>query len=306
MPTALITGTSTGIGLETAIAFARKGYRVFAGLRSPARAPLLQKAIGEGLPIVMVQLDVDDDDSVDHAVTGVLQHAGAIDVLVNNAGIGKSGAIELLSIAASKAMFETNYFGPIRMMRAVLPGMRARRSGAIVNVTSLCGRVSIPLHGHYTASKYALEAASEALAGEMRPFGVRVAIIEPGVILTPIFTKGDSTIDPSTPYLTAVNRLGRFFAAQLVDPTMPGCVADTIIEAVETDAPRLRYPVGEDARALMAGRGRISDETWIELNAEPDEERFVARALEAFGMDLYNPPSAFSRSLSKRTQASAG
>ncbi len=306
MPTALITGTSTGIGLETAIAFARKGYRVFAGLRSPAKASLLQKAIGGGLPIVMVKLDVDDDDSVAHAVSSVLEHAGAIDVLVNNAGIGKRGAIELLSLETSKAMFETNYFGAIRMMRAVLPGMRPRRSGAIVNVTSLCGRVALPLHGHYTASKYALEAASEALAGEMRPFGVRVAIIEPGVILTPIFTKGDSTIDPSHPYLTAVNRLSRFFAAQLVDPTMPAAVADTIIEAVETDAPRLRYLVGQDARALMAGRSGISDETWIGLNAEADEDRFVARALEVFGMDLYNPPSAFSRSLARRTQASAG
>ena len=306
MPTALITGTSTGIGLETAIAFARKGYRVFAGLRSPAKASLIQKAIGEGLPIVMVQLDVDNDDSVEDAVSDVLAHAGSIDVLVNNAGIGKRGAIELLSIKASKAMFETNYFGAIRMMRAVLPGMRARCSGAIVNVTSLCGRVSIPLHGHYTASKYALEAASEALAGEMRPFGVRVAIIEPGVILTPIFTKGESVIDPSTPYLAAINRLSRFFGSQLVDPTMPAAVAGTIIEAVETDAPRLRYLVGEDARALMAGRGGISDETWIELNAEPDEEQFVARALEVFGMDLFNPPSAFSRSLPKRTQASAG
>lgn len=166
--------------------------------------------------------------------------------------------------------------------------------------------MSIPVHGHYAASKYAIEAASEALAGEMRPFGVRVAIIEPDVILTPIFTKAETVIDPSTPYLTAINRLWRFFAAQLVNPTMPASVADTIIEAVETDAPRLRYLVGEDARACAAGRSQISDETWIDLNAEPDEERFVARAIEVFGVDLYNSPSAFSRSRSKRAQASAG
>ena len=306
MPTALITGTSTGIGLETAVAFARKGYRVFAGLRSPVSASLLQTAIVDGLPIVMVQLDVDDDDSVENAVSDVLAQAGAIDVLVNNAGVGVAGAIELLSIEASKSMFETNYFGAIRMIRAVVPGMRVRRSGTIVNVTSLAGRIAIPMHGHYTASKYALEAASEALAGEMRPFGVRVAIIEPGVILTPIFTKSESVIDPSTPYLTAINRLWRFFAAQLVDPKMPAAVAETIIEAVETDSPRLRYLVGEDAVACAAGRGQISDEEWIELNAEPDEERFVARALEVFGVDLYNPPSAFGRARSTRTQASAG
>src|SRR6476620_10152042 len=121
MPTVLITGTSTGIGFETAITFARRGYRVFAGLRSPAKAALLQKAIADGLPIVMVQLDVDDEKSVNSDVSGVLEHAGAIDVLVNNAGIGVGGALELVSIDASKAMFETNYFGAIRMIRAVVP-----------------------------------------------------------------------------------------------------------------------------------------------------------------------------------------
>lgn len=142
MPTAFIIGTSTGSGLETAISFARKGYRVFAGLRSPAKASLLPKAIGEDLPIVTVQLDVDNDDSVDHAVSDVLAHAGAIDVLVNNAGIGIAGAIESLSIEASKAMFETNYFGAIRMIRAIVPGMRARRSGTIVNV-DISGRHSV-------------------------------------------------------------------------------------------------------------------------------------------------------------------
>ena len=306
MPTVLITGTSTGIGLETAIAFARKGYRVFAALRSPAKAALLQKAIGEGLPIVMVQMDVNNDASVSDGVSEVLAYAGAIDVLVNNAGIGVGGPLEQVSIADSKAMFETNYFGAIRMIRAVVPRMRTRRSGAIVNVTSAAGRIAIPIHGHYAATKFALEAASESLAGEMRPFGVRVAIIEPGVVLTPIFTKAESVIDPSTPYLTAINRLWRFFATQLVDPTMPSAVAETIIEVVETETPRLRYTVGEDAAVLVAGRARISDEVWIELNAEPDEDRFVAKALEIFGADLYNPPSMFSRMRSQRTQASAG
>ncbi|MEO8129714.1 MAG: SDR family NAD(P)-dependent oxidoreductase, partial [Bryobacteraceae bacterium] len=227
------------------------------------------------------------------------------DVLVNNAGIGVAGPIEQVSIADSKALFETNYFGAIRTIRAVVPGMRSRRSGAIVNVTSVAGRIAIPIHGHYAATKFALEAVSESLAGEMQPFGVRVAIIEPGVILTPIFTKAESVIDPSTPYLTAIHRLWRFFAAQLVDPTMPAAVADTIVEAVETDTPRLRYVVGEDGAVLVAGRSKMADEAWIELNAEPDEDRFVAKALEAFGADLYNPPSMFSRMRSKRTQASA-
>lgn len=295
MPVALITGASTGIGLETAVAFARKGYRVYAGARNPEKAELLQAAIEEGLPISAVRLDVTEDDSVERAVSQVLEESKAIDVLVNNAGIGGGGPIELVPLALSKAIFETNYFGAIRMMRAALPGMRERRSGTIVNVTSVVGRIAHGAHAHYTASKFALEAASEALAPEVRPLGIRVVIVEPGCVLTPIWQKAEGVFPADGPYGLAVRRLFRIFEAQLADPTLPAEVAEVIVKAVETSQPRLRHVAGKDAEIMLPARSRISDEEWIDLQAEPDEERFVARAREVFGMDLYNPPSARAR-----------
>ncbi len=185
MPSALITGTSTGIGLETARLFAQRGYRVYAGARSPAASEGLQRAVAEGLFITPIVLDVDQDDSVHDAVARV----GPVDVLVNNAGIGSAGAVELMPMEEIRAIFETNVFGAVRMLQAVLPSMRQRRAGAIVNVTSMMGRITLPCHGFYAATKFALSAISETLAMEVKRLGVRVAIIEPGVILTPIWGK---------------------------------------------------------------------------------------------------------------------
>ncbi len=165
MPTALVTGTSTGIGLETALYFGERGYRVFAGARKP-------DAIAHRPNIVPVKLDVDQDESVQACVAEVLKEAGAIDVLVNNAGVGLAGAVEMVPLEKVRRMFETNFFGAVRMMQAVLPSMRARRSGAVVNVTSLLGHVTLGGHGFYAATKFALAAVSESLAIEMRPLGV--------------------------------------------------------------------------------------------------------------------------------------
>jgi NAD(P)-dependent dehydrogenase (short-subunit alcohol dehydrogenase family) len=295
MPIALITGTSTGIGLETAIAFARRDYRVFAGIRNPATAAALHDAVAQGLPIVPIPLDVDRDDSVRQAVDSVLQQAGAVDVLVNNAGFGASGPIEPVTLETARALFETNYFGAVRMMRAVLPGMRERRRGAIVNVSSVYGRLTMATHGHYTATKFALEAASEALAAEMLPFGVRVAIIEPGVVQTAIWGKGGGPADRENPYFPQMRRLGRFFRTQLQDPTQPKTVADLIVHAVETDSPRLRYLVGADAELCVEGRGKLEVEQWIDWQAEPGDEAFETKAQDIFGVNLYRVPAAQGR-----------
>jgi NAD(P)-dependent dehydrogenase (short-subunit alcohol dehydrogenase family) len=295
MPVVFVTGASTGIGLETAVAFARKGYRVYAGVRSPEKADLLEAAISQGLPISTAKLDVNEDESVKRAVEQVLGESAAIDVLVNNAGIGGGGPVELVPISLSKEIFETNYFGAIRMIRAVLPGMRERRSGAIVNVTSAAGRVAVGSHAHYSATKFALEAASESLAAEVAPHGIRVVLVEPGCVLTPIWQKAEGEFSTDGPYGLAVRRLFRIFDAQLAEPTMPDEIADVIVHAVETDQPRLRYPAGKDAEFLIPGRHRLTDEEWIALQTEPDEDRFVARAREIFGIDLYNPPSARAR-----------
>ena len=171
MSVVLVTGSSTGIGLATALHFGRLGEGVYAGVRNIASANELTRAIeAEKLAIHPVTLDVDDQASVTRAVGEVVARAGRIDVLVNNAGIGGGGPIEDVPVDWVKSLFETNYLGAIRMIQAVQPGMRERRSGASVNVSSIAGRRAIAGHGHYSAVKHALEAASEALAQEVQGF----------------------------------------------------------------------------------------------------------------------------------------
>lgn len=288
MPTALITGTSTGIGLETALYFAHQGYRVYAGARQPA-------VVAHHPNIVPIQLDVDEDASVHECVARVLAEAEAIDVLVNNAGIGLSGAVEMVPLDNVRRMFETNFFGAVRMMQAVLPSMRNRRSGTVVNVTSILGHMTLGCHGFYAATKFALAAVSEALAMEIKPFGVRVAIVEPGVILTPIWGKGERLMPDDHPYQLAVGRLMRLFGAQMDGGTTPDVVARAIYRAVSEGAVKLRYPVGSDAEAIAAARDRMTAAEWAALLTEEDDARFLAGAEKAFGVDLYNPPSLNAR-----------
>lgn len=289
MRVALITGSSTGIGLETALHLAEHGYRVFASARNPDASEGLRNARGK---VETVRLDVDDEASVRRAVAETLERAGAIDVLVNNAGVGGGGPIEVTPLERARQTFETNYFGAIRMIQAVLPGMRERRAGVIVNVTSVAGRVVLAAHSHYAASKFALEAASESLAQEVAPYGVRVTIIEPGVVLTPIFQKGGSkTLDPTMPSMFAVRRLWALFAAQLQAPTLPFACAQTIRRAIEDPEPKLRYLVGRDAEIYAAGRARLTDEEWIAASAIEDDEAYFDRMREVFGADLYRKPA---------------
>ena len=187
MSTVLITGTSKGIGLATALTLARGGHTVYATMRNVDRAAeLAEEAATDLLPIHYSVMDVDSDESVATAIAAIYETAGPIDVLVNNAGVERNGSIEELAMDDFRAVMETNYFGAIRCAKAVIPHMRERRSGLIVNITSVAGRVSTSPLGPYAASKFALEALSEALAQEMKTFGVRVAIVEPGIIDTPM------------------------------------------------------------------------------------------------------------------------
>ena len=185
----------------------------------------------------------------------------------------------------AKTLFETNYFGAIRMIQAVLPGMRERRSGAIVNVSSIAGRVAVAGHGHYSAVKHALEAASEALAQEVQAFGIRVVIVEPGVVATPIFTKARRFADPASPYAVHVRRLLLFYQMQMKTPSQPSDVAAVIHEAVTTKAPTLRWLVGEDAKRLAAGRQRLTDEEYIAGGRPMDDEEYLDLMRRRFGFD---------------------
>jgi NAD(P)-dependent dehydrogenase (short-subunit alcohol dehydrogenase family) len=291
MAVALITGTSSGIGLDTARLFAQRGYQVFAAARTPASADGLTAAAREGLPITPVALDVDSDASVAAAMQGI----GDVDVLVNNAGLGSAAPVEHMPLAETRALFETNVFGVIRVTQAVLPGMRARGRGTIVNVSSVMGRLTLPAHGSYAATKFALGALSESLAMEVRRFGVRVALIEPGVILTPIWGKRDVALPADHAYAAAMTRLMRIFGSQFEGGTPPVVVAEAIWKAAHDPAPPLHIPVGPDADVWVGARERLSADEWVTLLAEPSEERFVAGMTSAAGLDSLQAPSLYAR-----------
>jgi NAD(P)-dependent dehydrogenase (short-subunit alcohol dehydrogenase family) len=284
MPSALVTGTSTGIGQATAISLARKGYAVYAAMRDTgAAAPFREAAAQEKLSITPIEMDVDDDQSVARAVDSVLKAEGRIDVLVNNAGIGGGGAVELTPLATFRQVMETNFFGLIRCTQAAIPAMRRQKSGFIANVSSMAGRVAIGSHGAYSASKFAVEGLSECLAQEMKPFGVRVALIEPGVIATPIFGKGEPI--PEDPSYPQGRRLAAFIGAVWPSASSPFEVGDLIAELAASDDDRLRYPVGAAAVDTIDWRHGMSDARWVSVGGMTDAA-FAATVKAGLGLDL--------------------
>jgi len=286
MAVTLITGTSSGIGLATAVHFAREGHEVWAGVRNPTGATELREAIErDRLAIRVLTLDVDDAASVQRGVAEVHATSGRSDVLVNNAGIGGGGPIEDVPVDWAQGLFQTNYFGVVRMVQAVLPGMRQRGAGAIVNVSSIAGRLAIAGHGHYSAVKHALEALSEALAQEVQRFGIRVAIVEPGVVVTPIFSKARRFADPASPYFDHVRRLLLLYQKQMPRAAQPADAAAVIYEAATTKQPRLRWLVGDDAKLLVAGRQRMSDEEYVAGGRAMSEEQYLDEMRARFGFD---------------------
>lgn len=245
----LITGCSTGIGRAAAGELTRRGHAVVATARRP-------ETLGDLDAAARLALDVDDDASV----AAALAEAGPLDALVNNAGWGVNGPVEKVPLADVRRMFETNFFGAVRMIQAVLPAMRERGAGVIVNVSSVAGRVAGPLGGFYAASKFALEAVSEALHLEAGHFGIRVSIIEPGFFDTGF--RGNSTRHGTdAPPYDELDRLWTGTDAKLVGGDRPGpeAVAVAIADAVEGADTALRRPVGKDAELVTGARRRMDD-----------------------------------------------
>jgi NAD(P)-dependent dehydrogenase (short-subunit alcohol dehydrogenase family) len=283
MATVLITGTSTGIGFATALAFGRAGYKVAATMRSPTRAPeLANVAARENLAITVSTMDVDADASVKDAIPRIVKEMGPIDVLVNNAGIERTGSVEELPLAECRALMETNYFGVIRCVQAVVPAMRQRRSGCIINVASVAGHISLSPLGAYAATKFALEALSEALAQEVRSSNVHVAIVEPGIIDTPlarhIGVAGAPSLYPHQ------RRNAALFAAVLKNPASPSLVAEKVLEIAASGTWQLRHPVGPDAEPFLGWRKTMSDEQWVDYGAL-DDDAWYDRVKADFGVD---------------------
>ena len=281
MANVIVTGSNKGIGLATVLALARAGHKVYATMRNLDRGTALRDAIAkETLPIEIHAMDVSSDSSVEHAMTTIRARAGVIDALVNNAGAGRLGAIEDLSIEDFRTGMETNYLGALRCIRAVLPGMRDRRSGCVVNITSVLGRVAMAPFAMYAASKFAIEAMSEILAQEVKPFNIRIALVEPGIIDTGMARS--VTMMQSQSVYPHVRRYNGFFAALLKNPVPPSAVADTIRGIIESGSWQLRYPVY--AERLIAWRAGMTDEEWVE-SGSLDDEAWYRRVEQDLGLD---------------------
>jgi NAD(P)-dependent dehydrogenase (short-subunit alcohol dehydrogenase family) len=285
MDVAVVSGASTGIGLATVDRLARDLSVVWAGVRAPERAELLDEVVAnhpEGR-VRPVRLDVDDDESV-HDAFAQMRSEGEIDVLVNNAGVSGAGPVEEVPLDEFRRQMETNVFGVLRCTQAVVGSMRERAKGCIVNVGSLAGRFVRPSMGAYAASKHAVEALTEALAQELAPFGVRVAVVEPGVVATPIWTKSTPP-QPDTAYPRAAEQALAYYAALLADPTPPQAVAEVIAQIVDGTRTEMRHPVGDDAVAVIAARSSVSDEDLVAMaDLELDDWRAAWSA--RFGLEL--------------------
>lgn len=263
---AIVTGSSSGIGHETVLILARNGYLTYATMRNLDKSSNLKKiSAKENLEskIKFVQLDVTRDDSVKNAIQTIAKESGSIDVLVNNAGYGLTGAFEDLTIDEIKTQYETNVFGLIRVTQAVLPIMRKQKSGIIVNISSGAGRFGYPSGSAYVSTKFAVEGLTESMSYEVEPFGIRTALVEPGVIRTNFFgamTIAKKSLDPNSPYSSMLKGMESSIGQMMENGSTPDYVAKIVYEAISSGNPKLRYLAGKDVEQWMEGKKKMSDE----------------------------------------------
>src|SRR3990172_11805889 len=243
---ALVTGSSSGIGFETALALARENYFTYASMRNTSKAGKIQEiAKKENLNLKVIELDVDKEDSIKSAVKKIQEQKERIDVLVNNAGYGFFGCLEDITMEELKAQFQTNFFGIVSLIQEIAPIMRKQGSGIIVNVSSVAGRIGFPGTSAYISSKFALEGLSECMRYELSPFGIKTIIIEPGVIQTNFFSSMKiAEPKPDSPYKEITEKviMGIKMMAELGTPPLE--VATTILHAIKEENPRPRYIIG--------------------------------------------------------------
>jgi NAD(P)-dependent dehydrogenase (short-subunit alcohol dehydrogenase family) len=261
---AIVTGSSTGIGYEISLILARNGFLTYATMRNLNKSEDMKLTVAkENLPIQIKQLDVTEDLSVENAIHEISSETGRIDVLVNNAGYGLNGAFEDLAMDEVKAQYETNVFGLMRTTQAVLPIMRKQKTGTIVNISSGAGRFGLPGGSAYVSTKFAVEGLSESMSYELEPFGIKVVIVEPGVIRTNFMdglVVAKKSQDPNSPYSQIMQKIANGFEEMMKNASSPDLVAKVVFNAIRDKNPSLRYLAGNDVEAWLGGNRKIADE----------------------------------------------
>ena len=285
--TCIVTGANSGIGRSTAITLAKNDYTVFATMRSLERGEKL-KGIAQELNLVIkaVELDVSNTDSVNQGINEILDQTDQIDILINNAGVGSNAVIEDVDIESDKSVFYTNFWGVVRCIQAVLPTMRQQKSGHIIQVSSIAGRVGLPAQPIYSASKWALEGLSENLAHDLSSFGVRVSIIEPGVTRTAILGK-NNTVPQNDDFENIYARMLDTSMQGIEANIGPEAVSVTILQCLESSSQQLRWPVAWGAETMVNARhdGSVLDEEWVEIGSlVNNREEWVRSFRQAFNL----------------------
>ena len=269
---AVVTGSSSGIGFETSLTLARSGFLTYATMRNLGKGATIKSvAAEEGLPIHVVQLNVTEERSINDAIHSIKSDVGKIDVLVNNAGYGLNGAFEDLAMEEIKAQYDTNLFGVIRVTQAVLPIMRKQKSGIIVNISSGAGRFGYPGGSAYVSTKFAIEGLSESMAYELEPFGIRVVLVEPGVIKTNFVNSmvaAKKSQDPNSPYAQLMQNVATSFQHMIEGGSSTDVVAKVVLKAVTSENPTLRYLAGKDVETWIEGKKSMADEEFYKMMKE--------------------------------------
>jgi NAD(P)-dependent dehydrogenase (short-subunit alcohol dehydrogenase family) len=259
---AVVTGSSSGIGYETSLALAREGFLTYATMRNLEKGSIIKSESGkENLPLKIMQLDVTDDASVSKAVKSIISDSGRIDVIVNNAGYGLVGAFEDLSLDEIKQQYETNFIGVVRVTQAVIPIMRKQKSGRIINISSGAGRFGYPGASAYVSTKFAMEGLSESLSYELNPFGIKVILVEPGVIRTNFgngMVVAKKSQDPASAYLSMTRKMNEVLGQLMQNGSPPSLVANVVLQAAKSDNPNLRYLAGKDVEQWVDQKKKMS------------------------------------------------
>ncbi len=265
--TVLVTGCSSGIGLATCHVLSRNNFMTYGTVRNLSKAKKIQDLMNrENLSLKILRLDVNDNQSIKLAIKKILNDTGRIDVLINNAGYGMFGPIEEITIQEIKKQFETNFFGAIRLIKAIVPIMRKQGNGTIVNISSMVGRFAVPLNSAYVSSKFAVEGLSESISFELKEFGIRVIVIEPGVVKSDFFHKLKvKGMNLESPYHELMERRVNFLDKAMKNSlTSSYDVAGTILDALNSKDPKFRYVIGNDATNSLRMRNSLSDREFME------------------------------------------